>query len=469
MQGKILIVDAIATNRIVLKVKLQSAFYEVIQADNISRAIERLREDSPDLIITALQLEDGTAADLYRAVREEPEGHSVPLLAVGETRSAEDRLALLETGLRDVIPRPLDEMLLLGRVRSLIRAQIASTEWHLREDTSAALGLAEPEEPFAGQTTCTLVSTDKAQLQSYAAQLRPWRQVRLTLATPTEAMRQIKCANVPDVFVLVMGPGPEEVAGCFRMISALRATAAARYKGILVLQTTADSALGANALDMGADDLMAAGFDAAELGLRVKALTRRTRQAERLRTCVRSGLQAAVFDPLTGLYNRRYAMPHLARIAEHARKTGRCYAVLAADLDHVKSVNDRYGHAAGDSVLAEVARRLREGLRASDMVARIGGEEFMVVMPGTTQQEAQATALRLCDQISDRPFDIPDHPHPIRVTISIGMAISNEPDQKLDLDLDLENGSQLLASADRALYAAKGKGRNRVTLGRPAA
>jgi len=224
----------------------------------------------------------------------------------------------------------------------------------------------------------------------------------------------------------------------------------------------ADSALGATALDMGTDDLMANGFDAAELGLRLGAIVRRTRRAEQMRTTVRTGLQAALFDPLTGLYNRRYAMPHLARVSEHAIKAGRSFAVLLADLDHFKQVNDIYGHAAGDAVLIEVADRLRNCLRSSDMAARIGGEEFLVVMPGTPQFQAQRAALRICQAISAAPFVVPGGTQQIEITISIGMAINENgcADKRPD---------EMIQSADKALYAAKGGGRNQVTMARPAA
>jgi two-component system cell cycle response regulator len=232
-----------------------------------------------------------------------------------------------------------------------------------------------------------------------------------------------------------------------------------------VLQTSPDPILGAHAFDLGADDLMTEGFDPSELALRVKALLQRKRKAEHLRATVRSGLQEATIDPLTGLHNRRYAMPHLEQTVRHARQTGSPFAVMAADLDHFKQVNDLYGHASGDAVLVEVAKRLRRSLRGTDMVARIGGEEFLIVMPGTSLAEARNTALRVCGEISATPFEVPGSTSPIPVTISIGMILAGA-DECARLSYP---GVTLLDRADRALYAAKGRGRNQVTLGRPAA
>ena len=462
MQGRILIVDAIATNRIVLKVKLITAFYEVVQATTMSEALDLARTQVPDLIITALSLPDGDAARLRLALRQDPATKFIPVMAISAQTSRQDRLAALHAGVRDILSRPLDETLLLGRVRSLIRAHSATEDWRMREDTSRALALQEPQHRFMDRAHCTLVSADKAQLHNFAGQLRPVLRMHLTLTCPNSVVADLRGKKLPDVFVFVLPTDPLKAMDSLRMLSALRANAKTRNAGVVVLQTTADSALAATALDMGADDLMAQGFDAEELSLRLAAVVRRTKAAEQMRRTMHDGLEAAIYDPLTGLYNRRYAMPHLNRVSSHAIQTGRSYAVLLADLDYFKQVNDRYGHASGDAVLVEVASRLRNCLRGSDMAARIGGEEFLVVMPGTPQFQAQRAAVRICQAISAVSFDVPGSASPVHITISIGMAIN-------------ENGNpdkcpkDMLHAADRALYTAKGRGRNQVTMARPAA
>ena len=144
MQGKILIVDAIATNRIVLKVKLASAFYQVMQADTVAQAREIACRDAPDLIICAASLPgDEGAADLCEALKNDPLAQHIPVLAIDTAPTAQDRSALLRAGVRDVLGKPVDVTLLLGRVRSLIRAYNTSAEWRMHEDTSAVFGLAD--------------------------------------------------------------------------------------------------------------------------------------------------------------------------------------------------------------------------------------------------------------------------------------------------------------------------------------
>ena len=97
-------------------------------------------------------------------------------------------------------------------------------------------------------------------------------------------------------------------------------------------------------------------------------------------------------------------MPQLDRIIEHPNLTGDPFAVMIADMDHFKLINDSHGHALGDAVLVETAKRLGEILRAVDMIARIGGEEFLIVMPGAPLMDAQGAARRLCHLIGDKPF-----------------------------------------------------------------
>ena len=207
-----------------------------------------------------------------------------------------------------------------------------------------------------------------------------------------------------------------------------------------------------------------------EMALRARRLHKRREINDSLRATVRNGAEAAIRDPLTGLYNRRYALPHLDRIAEQSRQSGRPYAVMIADLDHFKRINDWHGHEAGDAVLTECARRLQSNMRAVDLVARIGGEEFLIVMPATGRAAARQAALRLCQKISQQPVVLPGHDGEIDVTVSIGLALSSGIGCDSPGGLGLaETPEGLIKRADRALYRAKEMGRNRFMLERSAA
>jgi two-component system cell cycle response regulator len=162
-----------------------------------------------------------------------------------------------------------------------------------------------------------------------------------------------------------------------------------------------------------------------------------------------------VIDPLTGLYNRRYAFQHLNGISERASSEGQLFSILMMDLDEFKSVNDLYGHPSGDEVLCEFSRRLQENLRGIDLVSRIGGEEFLVAMPGTDQVQAAIVAERLRMAIETKPFLLSDFNDQVSVTVSIGVAASSPIDT---------NPSLIMKNADTALYLAKNDGRNAVKI-----
>ena len=193
-----------------------------------------------------------------------------------------------------------------------------------------------------------------------------------------------------------------------------------------------------------------------ELVLRLPRQIARKRIDDRLRDTMRNSLRAAVTDPLTGLYNRRYALPYMARLAERGAEQGRPYAVLLADIDHFKRINDTHGHAAGDAVLAEVAQRISQSLRTADLVARIGGEEFLIALPDAQPALATRTAERLRAIMADTPFTLPGTGVQAKVTLSLGVAFAAPGAE--------QRPEALLDSADRALYAAKNAGRNRVML-----
>jgi diguanylate cyclase (GGDEF)-like protein len=174
-------------------------------------------------------------------------------------------------------------------------------------------------------------------------------------------------------------------------------------------------------------------------------------------------------DPLTGLWNYRYLRESLRREVERASRFGRMLTVAVLDLDHFKEVNDTYGHAAGDAVLVEFARRLRAGLREVDLAFRQGGEEFVVLLPETDAYGGAIVAERLGAAIRDLPVPIgprriePSSPAAVQdipISVSIGIAVYPEHGS---------TAQQVLDAADAALYAAKNAGRDTYRLAEPAA
>jgi diguanylate cyclase (GGDEF)-like protein len=171
----------------------------------------------------------------------------------------------------------------------------------------------------------------------------------------------------------------------------------------------------------------------------------------------------SITDPLTGLANRRHLLAELEREISRANRGGHPVSVLMLDLDRFKSINDRYGHAVGDTVLVAVAARCAERLRAIDLCGRLGGEEFAILLPETDSKGATAVAQRIRSDLADVPIETTSGP--LAVTVSIGVAMheaGHAPDGAAAADDVTAQAHLLLRRADDALYAAKATGRNTV-------
>ncbi len=456
MQGTILIIDGVSTNRILLKVQLTDACFQVIQADSIATALEQATRVSPDLVLTALTLPDGGAGDVKRGLCRLPQLADVPVIALGASDDRQTRLAALAAGVDEVLAQPVDDMILQARIRSLLRRRLSEADLHLQEDRAPAFRhrMVAPPSPPSAETSVALVCSDLQTAQKWKARLIPAADYGYRAYT-VDAIQDLMRTPVPDVIVIELNEGSAGLA--LRLLADLRARATTRDSVVIAVPNPADAMIAAEALDRGAHDVLHGGFQVEELLLRISIQLRHRRSEALLRASLRNDLKAANEDPMTGLYNRRYAKPFLDRVVEDAGENGEVFAVMMADLDHFKRINDNFGHPAGDAVLVEAARRLRAELRGCDLLARVGGEEFMVVLPGIRTDEAHTIASRLCAAISREPFQVPGSANPVPVTVSIGAVVGGGRGRLVAAD-------DMIAAADRALYDAKHAGRNRVSI-----
>ncbi|AJE48060.1 diguanylate cyclase [Celeribacter indicus] len=458
MTGSILIADNVPTNRIILKVKLSSAFYEVTQATSGAEALARARSERPNLVLLDIDLGDMTGYAACAALKADPLTAHIAVAIITPPRDQEAKIAALKAGADEVLGKPLDAPTLSARVRALMRASATSGELRRRGETVRALGFAEAPATFGRPGRITLVGSTAEEAMGWRVGLRGMIHDEIVIERREKVLRAVHDGAHSDLYVISTRPGTGEG---LRLISDLRAREATRHAGIIVVHGQQERREALMALDLGANDLITRGADPEEMALRLRTQMRRKRDADLLRQILDEGLRLVSIDSLTRLYNRRYALAHLEKIAEEARTGGRHFALMLIDIDRFKSVNDTFGHAVGDAVLAEVGQRLRDSLRGMDLVARFGGEEFLVCMPMTSLTEARAAAERLRVTICDRPMTIAPDGTPVTVSVSIGLAMGGGPDRSAIPDL--------LAVADQALYSAKAEGRNQVTLGSHAA
>lgn len=452
MTGRVLIADAVANNRIALAAALGRAFYEVIPVASGAEALRALHRQRPDVVIASTALPDMKARVFCTRAQVMADRGDTPILLLGEGQDRAERHALLAAGADDVLDQPVDRGLLLARLRNRLRARAADAELTLRDDTRRALGLADAAgAPFQPPARVALIAVSAGpEIDRAIACLQARLSDRIERMTAEQALRP--SATPPEAFVVVETGAPAR--GGLALLTQLRASPRHQRAALLYVCDAAHPKQATGALDLGADDLLTRGFDAAELALRLPRQIARKRRRDSLRANMRHGLHAAITDPLTGLHNRRYALPHLSRLCERAVERGRGFSLLLADLDHFKRINDRHGHAAGDAVLCEVARRMCGEVRLSDLVARFGGEEFLVILPDSDEAAARSSAERLRAALAAGPFVLPGGGACASATVSIGLAACADG-ERIASDV-------LLDRADRALYAAKDRGRDRV-------
>ncbi|TDE41025.1 diguanylate cyclase domain-containing protein [Antarcticimicrobium sediminis] len=470
MHGTILIADADATRRLMLELQLGAAWYRVVMATRLCDALALARRVRLDLILVAMTLPDGDAPGLRARLHSAPEVRQVPMIALTAQNDRAARLKALAAGIDDALCPPVDDRLLQARIRSLIRTGYSAEGLRLTAGVAGVAaadtltGLSEPAAGFAHRATQAQI----ALLTTTGAMADRWRSALNRLAPH----HRIVCHRIGAAGSFPISPCPDaaviELASdapgdALPLLAGLRAGGSTRDMAVIAVPPAGipreDAArLAAAALDRGAHDVTAPGFDPEELVLRLAAQLRRKARAEQLHSSVQDGMRAALHDPLTGLYNRRHALPHLREALRTTAERCGMLAVMLADLDRFKAVNDRHGHPVGDAVLIAAARRLRQALPPDAMIARYGGDEFLIVIPCTGRASAEQGAAQLCQRFDQTPIRGPGLSTPVPVTLSIGLAFGPCPEQ------GSEPAAALIRQADRALYAAKDAGRNQISV-----
>ncbi len=454
MAGRILIADPLATNRIVLKVNLTAARYQTVLAASGHEAVQRAQSDRPDLVILDAHLPGG-GAQVCARLKANPTTRAIPVLVIDGVPSRTARLEALRAGADDYLAKPLNEAGLLAIVRNLMRTRATIDELARRQGTEQALGFAESRGSFSRPARVAILAPKPETGLAWQRELGRAMAARITTVSRASALDAMGPREAPDAFVIAadlsaFGDG-------LGLVSELRSRSATRHAVIVIVDEANDPGRVPMALDTGANTVVAGRFDPEEIAIRLKALLARKLESDALRESFDHRLSLAMLDPLTGLFNRRYAETYLTRVAAESARTGQPFALMLLDLDRFKRVNDTHGHRVGDEVLVEIARRLRANVREIDLLARYGGEEFVIAMPETDLKAASTAAERLRRVIGDTPVRSPSRGQDVAVTVSIGVVLCAGDAAAVP------GTSGLIEKADAALYASKTDGRNLVT------
>ena len=450
MTARILIVDDAPVNTRLLKAKLSADYYEVATAGDGFEAIRLAQTWQPDLILLDVMMPEMDGYETCRRLKGAAATLHIPIIMITALSEPRERLRGLEAGADDFLIKPVDYDTLLARVKSLVRLKRLLDEWRRRGETARAFGLTAGPTAAPSVAGARALVVDDWDLGAETVQRALSREgIRPDRAASEAEALALTAATAFDLLVLSLSMAGEDP---LRLASRLRASDATQDIPVLLIAEPEQKDRILRGFDLGANDWLLRPIDENELRLRARNQIRRKFYQDRLRADHNTVLEMALTDPLTGFYNQRYLMRHLHGLMASGQATG--IALLMIDVDHFKTVNDRYGHPAGDRALKQVADTLRSGIRAFDGIVRYGGEEFVVLMPGAGKEDALAAAERLRAAIAIMPFTLaPGVVH--RLTVSIGVGLRSGR---------IHNAELLLQAADQAMYRAKRAGRNRVEL-----
>jgi two-component system cell cycle response regulator len=452
MTARVLVVDDIQANVRLLEARLAAEYFQVLTASSGQQALDICARERVDVVLLDVMMPGMDGFEVCSRLKDMPATSYLPVVMVTALDQPSDRLHGLKAGADDFLSKPVDDIALVTRVRNLARLKMLSDEMLLRASTSQQLGIGIGAGPVGkalrGEGGRILLIDDN-----------PRSAVRILdgLAKSHDAFlernAQTALAKLSqhNFDVLIVSLDLAHADG-LRVCSQVRSLDRTRHLPIVVLLEQNDKARLLRALDLGVNDYLIRPVDRLEMMVRVKTQIKRKRHMDVLRNQLEESVEQAITDALTGLHNRRYLERHLGTLLQQAMMTGRPLSLLLADIDHFKRINDTYGHDTGDAVLKEFASRFRRYTRSLDLACRYGGEEFVIVMPGTELRHACQVGERLRACIAGEAFNVAGGAN-IPVTASVGLAT---------LESAKETPETIFKRADNALYAAKREGRNRV-------
>ncbi len=372
MTARVLVVDDIPANVKLLEARLSAEYFDVVTAMNGIDALAICERAECDIVLLDVMMPDMDGFEVCRRLKSNPLTHHLPVVMVTALDQPSDRVRGLDSGADDFLTKPVSDVALIARVRSLSRLKMMTDELRMRAVTSREIGLESPERDAVadkGRGGKILIVDDRRAAAERMQAMLADEQTADIQADPNEALFH---AAEGGYDLLIVSLALENFDG-LRLCSQLRSLDRTRNVPILAIADADNNTRLVRGLEIGVNDYLTRPIDKNELMARVRTQVRKKRYTERLRDNVQQSIEMAITDALTGLYNRRYMESHAGTLVEQASARGKPLAVLVLDIDYFKSINDSWGHDAGDDVLREFSIRIKKSIRGIDLACRYGG------------------------------------------------------------------------------------------------
>ncbi len=455
MQGrpKILIVDDDPLNVKLLAAKLPVKQYDILKAYGGEQALEKVAAESPDLILLDIMMPGIDGYQVTRTLKNNPATRDIPVVLVTALDGTDDKIRGLKAGADEFLNKPVNSAELTARVKSFLRLRRYQEQLKARSQTDEVF--TTPDEAqnclqeLSGPASILLVEDNDRDVRLLQGYLES-EDYRISLGrNGEETLSRVSGEKFDLILLDILLPGMDGFEVCRR----LKEKPHTRDIQIVVITCLQDLESKLRGLELGVDDFLVKPINPHELKARLNALLKKKQYLDRLHVNYETALQYAITDRRTGLYNHGYFEHSLETEIKRAMRQSHPVSLMMIDLDNFKDYNDALGHLAGDAILKEIGRLIKNNIREVDLAARYGGEEFAIILPYTPPSGAVVSAERLRQRIARHPF-APEISLPSRhLTVSIGFA--GFPD-------DAAAAIELVKAADTALYHAKRSGRNKV-------
>src|SRR6266446_990657 len=356
MSARILVVDDVPANVKLLEARLSAEYFDVLTAANGAEALQICARADCDIILLDVMMPDIDGFEVCRRLKSNPATHFIPVVMITALDSPADRVRGLEAGADDFLTKPVSDIVLIARVRSLTRLKMMTDELRMRAITSLEIGMQAPEREAVADTgkggRILLVDDRPSSYERLAPVLSAEHTVDVE-TNPSEALFHAAEGNYD---LLIVSLSLDQFDG-LRLCSQARSLERTRQVPILAISDADNNSRLLRGLEIGVNDYLLRPVDKNELLARARTQIRKRRYTDHLRDNVQNSIEMAITDALTGLHNRRYMESHLGTLAEQASSRGKPLALMMLDIDFFKSINDKYGHDAGD----RSARRRRGG------------------------------------------------------------------------------------------------------------
>jgi two-component system cell cycle response regulator len=452
-RARILIVDDDPRNVKLLSAKLAKSQYEILQAYGGMEALEKAIKTSPDLILLDIMMADLNGYEVTKWLRNESKTAHIPVILITGMDSSKDKIQGFESGAEDFLSKPVNTFELLARVKSMLQLRHYQEQLLMLGRSEKKFAFSENQkgviEPEKNLPRVLLVKDDEKDTKLIKSYLHSQPYHVMLAGNGKEALDLAITEKIDLILLDIMMPGVDGFKTCKR----LKEMDETRNIQIILITNLSELEDKIHGFESGADDFLFKPINSWELLARIKVLLKKKSYLDKINRHYEAALSSAITDRLTGLYNRAYLNRILDLEVKRSLRHGYQIALIMIELDDFKIYNDSQENLAGDTILRELAKRIRKNIREIDLATRYGGEKFVIVLPYTDREGALGVAERILEMFRSQTFDQDFDSLPKNITASISIALC---------PTDARTKESLIHKADTALYRAKKQGKNQI-------